>query len=427
MQVTEYRIPFGTHLDLPHCQTVIRDFFRNREDVVPIRFFFENFTTLCVTVIEDCLPKFSLPILAQDHFRPILTDPKNVVHNNDFNVALVIPTGLGASFGGHAGDAGPVSQLIASLCDRLITHPNVVNASDLNEMTTNTLYTEGYLLSQFLLGRAGLKEVRNNRVLVVIDGNAERVYVDAAINSVNAAVSTYGLTCPEVVVLEDCYNMFSKMSKNKRATGWVTNLDPLFKVLEDKKGTYDAVALTSLINLQGEIRDRYYNHGGVNPWGGIEAMLTHAVSHCFKVPCAHAPMMESQEVEMQDYGVIDPRDAAEIVSLTYIQSVLKGLHRAPRFCEPFGQNIDCLIVPRKCFGIPVMAAKERGIPVIVVENELEVESIDCRGYTDDILVKNYLEAAGVVAARRSGVNVKSLRRPLLPVLVGSRKEKLCHI
>src|SRR4051794_18649653 len=43
-----------------------------------------------------------------------------------FNVALVVPTGVNASLGGHAGDAGPLARLVAGVCDTLITHPNVV-------------------------------------------------------------------------------------------------------------------------------------------------------------------------------------------------------------------------------------------------------------------------------------------------------------
>ncbi|KKM08266.1 hypothetical protein LCGC14_1725670, partial [marine sediment metagenome] len=116
-----------------------------------------------------------------------------LAHDDKFRVALMIPTGLGASVGGHAGDAGPTARLLASVCDTLITHPNVVNASDINEMTDNTLYVEGYALTEYLLGRIGLQRVKQNRVLVVVDGSANSRYIDAAINSVNAAVASYGL------------------------------------------------------------------------------------------------------------------------------------------------------------------------------------------------------------------------------------------
>ena len=330
---------------------------------------------------------------------------------DSFDVALVIPTGLGADVGGRAGDAGPVARLMASVCDTLVTHPNVVNASDINEMTDNTLYVEGHMLTEYLLGRTGLRRTRQNRVLVVVDGSADQQYVDAAINAVNAARATFGFNCPEVVVLDPPFTMETGWSDGGRASGIVAGLDRLFEVLRDRKGKYDAVALTSLIRIPAEVRDHYYREGGVNPWGGVEAMLTHAVSRCFRMPCAHAPMMESVEVEVINYGVIDPRDAAEVVSLAYIQCVLKGLHRAPRFGE-VGSDASCLVIPRMCLGLPALAAHERGIPIIAVNDKLMVGSVDCTDHVDAIVVDNYVEAAGAVAALRAGVSIESLRRPL---------------
>ncbi len=342
-----------------------------------------------------------------NYFEPILCK-----HNTDnFDVALIIPTGLGASIGGRAGDAGAVARLIGSVCDNLVTHPNVVNASDINEMTDNTLYVEGYNLSRYILGQVGLQKVRQNRVLVIVDGSAESVYISAAINSVNAARATYGFNCSEIIVLDSPFVMETSYSDTGRANGTITNLDKLFKVLKEKEGTYDAIALTSLIKISKEVRDDYYKHGGVNPWGGVEAMLTHAISHCFGVPCAHSPMMESVEVDNTYFGVIDPRDAAEITSVTYLQCILKGLQRAPRICEP-NSDVSCIVIPRGCLGIPILAAKERNIPIIAVSDQLAVGNFDCTNYVDSIVVDNYLEAAGAVAALRSGISIESLRRPL---------------
>lgn len=45
------------------------------------------------------------------------------------NTVFIVPTGIGASIGGDAGDATPAFKLIASISDIAITHPNVVNAS----------------------------------------------------------------------------------------------------------------------------------------------------------------------------------------------------------------------------------------------------------------------------------------------------------
>src|SRR5690242_18365045 len=85
-----------------------------------------------------------------------------------FNVVLLVPTGINATIGGHAGDAGPVACLLASVADTLITHPNVVNGSDINEMPENTLYVEGSVICRLLMGTAGLQRVRSNRLLLVI-------------------------------------------------------------------------------------------------------------------------------------------------------------------------------------------------------------------------------------------------------------------
>ncbi len=60
-----------------------------------------------------------------------------------FNAVLLVPTGIGAEIGGHAGDATAVARLMAESCDKLVLHPNVVNASDINELPANALYVEG--------------------------------------------------------------------------------------------------------------------------------------------------------------------------------------------------------------------------------------------------------------------------------------------
>lgn len=343
----------------------------------------------------------------------------------DFDVALVIPTGLGASIGGYAGDAGPTAKLLASVCDHLVLHPNVVNASDINEMPDNALYVEGHALTEYLMGNIGLQPVRQNRVLVVVDGSAEPRYIRMAINAVNAARATYGLYCSEIVVLDKPFTMACAFTEAGRAIGQIENLRGLFDVLRERRGSYDAVAITSLIKVTSEVRDRYYDGcGGVNPWGGVEAMLTHAVSRCFMVPCAHAPMMDSWKVEELDYGIVDPRDAAEIVSLTFFQSVLKGLNRAPRLAR-YSHDVSCLVIPRMCLGMAHLAAHERGIPIIAVDDRLMVSGVDCTEHVDAIKANSYLEAAGIISAMRAGVTIESLRRPLKKAKVSWPNEDGC--
>ena len=64
-----------------------------------------------------------------------------------------------------------------------------------------------------------------------------------------------------------------------------------------------------------------------------------------------------------------------------------------------------------------MAAHERGIPIIAVNDKLMVGSIDCTDHVNAVVVNNYVEAAGAVAALRAGVSIESLRRPLKKVKV----------
>ena len=101
---------------------------------------------------------------------------------------LLIPTGINCEIGGHAGDANPVAKLMGSCCDKLIVHPNVVNASDINEMPSNALYVEGSILDRFLEGEIELEEVKSNKILCV--ANPPITYLTQ--NAVSAARATIG-------------------------------------------------------------------------------------------------------------------------------------------------------------------------------------------------------------------------------------------
>ena len=96
-------------------------------------------------------------------------EKRNFENVDQFNAVLLVPTGIGAEIGGHSGDAGPVARLLALACDNLITHPNVVNASDINELPENGLYVEGSVITRLLMGTIGLQKVRANRIMLVID------------------------------------------------------------------------------------------------------------------------------------------------------------------------------------------------------------------------------------------------------------------
>ena len=164
----------------------------------------------------------------------------------------------------------------------------------------------------------------------------------------------------------------------------------------------------------------------VNPWGGVEAILTHAISSLYDIPAAHAPMDTSRELANLDLGVVDSRMAAEIISNGYFNCVLKGLQRSPRIVKdlrygtPSGtitaSDISCLVIPDKVLGLPTLAALEQGIPVIAVRENRNIMNnnlLDLPWTEGQLhLVENYWEAAGVIAALRAGIAPSSVRRPL---------------
>ena len=357
--------------------------------------------------------------------------------SDEFNAVFIVPTGIGSEVGGHAGDATPAARVIAEACDRLILHPNVVNASDLNEMPENSLYVEGSTIARLLMGTAGLQPVRSNRVLVIIDEHEIEVFANDTVNAISAARATYGLDCPAVVKLDPPLEMTAQFTKSGRAVGVVKGLERIREVLKEFAGTYDAVAVASVIEASEEYHEAYFHSDGkmTNPWGGVEAMLTHSLSLLNDIPTAHSPMLENYTVANFDLGIVDPRLAAEAVSLTFLQCMLKGLQRSPRIITDAGAmrehgvltaaDVSCLIMPDKCIGLPTLAALEQGIPVIAVRENSNLMQNDLNALPWEPgqlnIVENYWEAVGVMMALKAGIKPASLRRPLASTTVKIRK------
>jgi hypothetical protein len=180
-----------------------------------------------------------------------------------------------------------------------------------------------------------------------------------------------------------------------------------------------------------ELHRSYFGEGGPNPWGGVEAILTHLVSSMLDVPSAHAPTMSSEALRTESWGVVEPRKAMEIISTTYLFCVLKGLNRAPQIvANPTGaydpsvisaEDVSCLVIPDGCVGLPTLAAVEQGIPVIAVRGNTNLMRNDLRAlpFKPGQLhyASNYYEAAGIMAGMKAGVAPASLARPMQPLRI----------
>lgn len=329
------------------------------------------------------------------------------------NIVFIIPTGIGCSIGGHAGDGTPAAKLIASCCNNLIIHPNVVNASDINEMTDNMWYVEGSILNKFLSGKINLKRPTNyNKILLAVN----RITADV-VNSVSAARATIGADI-EILKLKTPLIMLGSIKDNK-AIGIVTGWEDLIYQVGNYK--FDALAIATPISIEKGVAIAYLkNPKGINPWGGVEAIASKLIAEKLHKPVAHSPMddFESDSYkEMLEAGIVDSRMAAELVSISYLHCVLKGLHKAPRVVHHEGlscNDINVMVSPASIYGEPHRACYEKQIPIIYVkENKTCLDRVVSRG----IVVENYLEAAGLIQAWAAGVSIQSIRRPLPQTII----------
>lgn len=321
------------------------------------------------------------------------------------NVVFIIPTGVGAEIGGHAGDATPAACLIGSVCDRIILHPNVVNAMDINEMPKNALYVDGHTLDTFLAGEISLKLVQSNKILAVVNPT----FKPETVNAISACRTTSGIDV-EIVVLERPLILRAGFDGQGLATGSIEGTDELIRQLKDY--TFDALAILTEIKTDREIVIHYLTQGGVNPWGVVESMACRPISNALKCPVAHAPIGNDDD-QYKEYinDICDPRMGADFVTVAYLFCVIKGLHKAPRWGTRglHIDDIDLLVSPDMVFGVPHKLCLRQHIPILVVK---ENKTILPRAVGNCLKVENYLEAAGWIASTRAGISIESVRRPI---------------
>ena len=129
---------------------------------------------------------------ASELVESLTESPRRKTHQaTPFAVAQIVPTGIRCELGGYAGDATPATNLLATAADFVVTHPNAVNASDINELAPNVLYVEGYSLDEFLSGRLGLRRTIGNRVGTFVDPTGAD-HLDDVLHVLNAAKAVAG-------------------------------------------------------------------------------------------------------------------------------------------------------------------------------------------------------------------------------------------
>jgi len=357
----------------------------------------------------------------------ILRPRRKAFEARPFGVVQIIPTGIRCEFGGFAGDAGPVTNLLAAAVDFLVTHPNAVNASELNEMASNILYVEGKSLDDFLLGYLGLLPTHSNRIGTFIDPTGI-AYLDDVLNTLNAARSVKGVDCSLYTVLERELGVRIEWSQTGCAIGTIVDPEAILEAVEllIARGANAVGGVSVIHGVTHEMFSRHLQGEIPNPSGGVEAIITHLISKIFKLPTAHAPLPYYQSLKKRT--TLNPRASAEFISAPHYFCVLKGLSRAPRLLSISEldsvpahlitlNNIGAIIVPASCLGgIPALVAEFSNIPLIAVSENHTILSVSNTSMRMEnvIEVSSYLEAVGVVVALREGISLESLRRPMRP-------------
>jgi hypothetical protein len=343
-------------------------------------------------------------------------------------VINIVPTGVRAAVGGYIADATPVTNVLSHIVDKIIVHPNVVNGSFINYMQNNVLYVEGYHLDNFLQNKIGLCEIHQNKIGVIVDRGAIDVdpnCFNEVINTINAVRVIAGINVIGYKITDEPIGGHAIQLSSGAFSGEVKNPKTLLDAAADlglKGATAIAIATHIDIDHMKEDLEKYFNGELANPFGGTEALISHTVSHMFKIPCAHAPILSREEKDYYNsVGVVDPRASSEVVSPGYLGCILKGLNQSPQISDKgYGITLDsvkAIIVPYSCCGgIPALMAQKYNIPLIAVkENKTVLDITPEKMNINAIIVNNYWEACGVVAALKAGISIDMLRRPIKPI------------
>lgn len=358
-----------------------------------------------------------------------------------YTVMLIVPTGIGASIGGYAGDALPTAKALSQVCDRLITHPNVMNGAQLYWNLPNVLYTEGYALDQFAAGNWNLRPVHSNKIGLLIDSGTESDLITRHLQVADAARATLGLTLTDYVLTDEPLNVSLKSANSGATWGTIGNPDSLLRAADKLIHQAGATAIAVIARFPDDVGSEallnYRQGHGVDPLAGAEAVISHLIVRQFKIPCAHAPALSPLELD----ATISPKSAAEELGHTFLPCVLVGLSRAPQFVEQFiddkvdryvnsqshnnlaqttdihRDQVNALILPESaCGGSALLHLSQTSTQIITIrENTSRMQVTPADLGIKALSAQSYLEAIGTLVALRHGIDPAALSPKIAPI------------
>ena len=303
-------------------------------------------------------------------------------------LAFIIPTGIGASIGGYAGDAGAVARKLSTKYT-LIVNPNAVNAACFSAINDNMLYVEGYAMDLFFKEKIALRPTQANKIGVIFDKAIPEGILNIHLNTLDAMKVVYGIeTIYEIT--ENPVGVTFVESKSGISTGSVENIETLYKSAENliEKG---CSALAPVCLFEESDDEDYANSQGIDIVGGVEAVISHLLTQKYLLPCAHAPAFASIDIPQKR---ITAKSAAEYITPTFLPCIILGLYNAPQLIkikdkivtDLCAKELSGVAMPYNSLGstpifkalelkIPVYAVKENSTVLNVTKNNLQIENI----------------------------------------------------
>lgn len=293
--------------------------------------------------------------------------------SKDRLIAFSLPTGIGAQTGGFAGDIGHIVREYSRYF-KVIVNPNAVNGGILSAINQNMYYLEGYAFDELLCAKLNIKPVqKQNKIGVLFDLSIPQDVLNVHLNTISAARVVWGLDIIEPVYTKESVGVEFSINNNI-SSGTVlkpeTLLDGAKKLINNGA---QALALVCFFGEDADDED-YASGVGIDPIGGVEAIISHLVVKELKIPCAHAPAFFKTEISNR---IENPKVASECISSTYLPCVLAGLQYAAQFSTKEGisaKDIEYLIVPHGALGSKgVLGALENNIKVCAVKNPSKLD------------------------------------------------------
>lgn len=292
-------------------------------------------------------------------------------------IAFVVPTGIGASIGGYAGDASQCARLFAKDFN-VIVNPNVVNAACFSGITNNMLYTEGWTLSQFVKGNINLIPSEQNKIGVIFDKGISQGILNVHLNTINAVKTVYGIEIEDYEITEEpCEVKFFNTSSGI-SSGSVINNETLLKA--GKKLLEKGVNVIAVVcKFDEPPEDNYKDGNEVDIVGGVEAVISHYLTRELQVPVVHAPAFENITITKD---LVDAKAAAEYITPTFLPCLLIALKNAPLFSSKKVEqyinikDLKALVMPYNSLGSSIVVdALEKNIKVFAIKENSSILKI----------------------------------------------------